>query len=321
MRTVSVSSLSERPVSERLLELAHQCFSGALQFDYLSDGRGHQKSTPLRALRAAGAARTNPAAHSNDIAQRYLCEIATRRRLSSSEEYRLASRAHKGDARARRALIEHQLGLVVLIARPYRNRGLPLLDLIEEGNIGLMRAIEKFDPERGCRFSSYAKWWIREAIELALMTQSATIRVPTHIRRSLRRRSNGGTTPPPPGTATFLLHDIRDQPDGQRHFHQDESEPILNRVAAPEDEQPDWLLHVESRRKRLEAALDLLKNTEQVVVRYRFGLGDDTDHTLDAIARKLGLSCERVRQIQVEALGKLRHILQTAPGLGPDGLL
>lgn len=320
MRTATVSSLSG-PVSERLLELARECFSGALQFDYLSNGRGNRQSTPLRALRAAVPLRTSPGTGGHDIVRRYLCEVATRKRLSSSEEYRLASGARKGDEQARRALIEHQLGLVVLIARPYRNRGLPLLDLIEEGNIGLMRAIEKFDPERGCRFSSYAKWWIRQSIELALMTQTATIRVPAHIRRALRKRSKPGATPAPREVATFLLHDLRDQLDSHPRFDAEEPEPVLHRVAAPEHEQPDWLLHVDSRRKRLEAAMGLLKNTEQLVLRSRFGLGDDTDHTLDAIARKLGLSCERVRQIQGEALGKLRHILQTTPGLGPDGLL
>ena len=195
MRTATVSSLSERPVSERLLELAQECFSGALQFDYLSNGRGNRQSTPLRALRAAEPVRATPSVRGHDIVRRYLGEIATRKRLTSGEEYRLASRARKGDEAARRALIEHQLGLVVVIARPYRNRGLPLLDLIEEGNMGLLRAMEKFDPERGCRFSTYAKWWIRQSIELALMTQAGTVRVPVHVRRALKRQSKASDAP------------------------------------------------------------------------------------------------------------------------------
>jgi RNA polymerase nonessential primary-like sigma factor len=322
MRTATVSSLSERPVSERLLELAQACFNGVLQFDYLSDGRGHRQSTPLRALRAAVPLPTNTSTRRHDIAHRYLCEIATRKRLSSTEEYRLAIRARKGDQRARRAFIEHQLGLVVLIARPYRKRGLPLLDLIEEGNIGLLRAIEKFDPERGYRFSSYAKWWIRQSIEVALMTQTATVRVPAHVRRALRQRANTrAATAELREVTSFLLYDVRDQAGAHQASDEEELHPVLHSVAAPEHEQPDQVLHADSRRKRLEAALALLRDSEQVVLRCRFGLVDDTDHTLESIGRKLNLSCERVRQIQGEALVKLRHILQTTPGLGPDGLL
>ena len=326
MRTATVSSLSERPVSERLLELAQECFSGALQFDYLSNGRGNRQSTPLKALRAAVPVRATSGERGPDIVRRYLCEIAARKRLSSAEEYSLASRARKGDERARRALIEHQLGLVVVIARPYRNRGLPLLDLIEEGNIGLLRAIEKFDPERGCRFSTYAKWWIRQSIELALMTQIGTVRVPVHIRRALRRRAKtlANTNAEPesnPNLGNFLLHDMRDQLDHQAASQDGEYHPILDSVAAPEHEQPDWLLHFDGRRKQLEAALSLLKENEQVVLRARFGLADDTDYTLETVARKLNLSSERVRQIQGEALRKLREILQTTPGLGHEGLL
>ncbi len=333
MRTGTVPS-----ISERLLELAQAYFSGALQFDYLSDGRGQRQSTPLRSLRAATPARLSSDADGHDIVRRYLSEIATRKRLSSGEEYRLASRARKGDNEARRLLIEHQLGLVVLIARPYRSRGLPLLDLIEEGNIGLLRALEKFDPERGWRFSTYAKWWIRQSIELALMTQAGTVRVPVHVRRALKRQSKaraatrGAESDAAPasiagsdsatlrGAAKFLLHDVRDQINTNQSAQHGEPQSLLDSVAAPEHEQPDWHLQVEGQRKHLEAAMKLLKDTEQLVLSARFGLADDTDRTLQCVARELNLSPERVRQIQSEALGKLRNILQTRNGLEHEGL-
>jgi RNA polymerase sigma factor (sigma-70 family) len=124
-----------------------------------------------------------------------------------------------------------------------------------------------------------------------------------------------------PEVTNFLLHDLRDHIDTHHSSRDGEPRPVLDSVAAPEHDQPDWHLHLDSRRKQLEAALQLLKETEQVVLRSRFGLADDTDYTLECVARKLNLSSERVRQIQGEALGKLRQILQTTPGLGHEGLL
>ena len=323
--------------------MAQLYFSGALQFDYLSSGRGSGQSRPLRALQSGVATQNSSNACGHDIVRRYLSEIATRKRLSSGEEYRLASRACKGDTEARRLLIEHHLRLVVLLARPYRDRGLPLMDLIEEGNLGLLRAMEKFDPERGCRFSTYAKWWIRQSIELGLMTQAGTVRVPVHVRRALKRQSKASAlarsadlerasnTPPASaeagrgktllGAAKFLLHDMRDLHDASNG--DGEIPPsLLDSVAAPEHEQPDWHLQADTLRKQLKAAIKLLKGTEQRVLNARFGLADDTDRTLQYIALELNLSCERVRQIQREALGKLRNILLEAnTGFDSEGLL
>jgi RNA polymerase nonessential primary-like sigma factor len=332
------SSVAASSTSQRLLELAREYFSNALQCDYLSNGSGHRQTTPLRSLRPAIPIPAGNDARSRDIIRLYLNEVATRKRLSSSEEYRLAIRARNGDEQARRRLIEHQLGLVVLIARPYRNRGLPLLDLIEEGNIGLLRAIEKFDPERGCRLSTYAKWWIRQSIDLALMTQGATVRVPVHVTRARKQQSRArakqlseanctaladasSSTEFLPGSAKFLLHDARHQSDVSHTARHDEPRALVDRVAAPEHEQPDWYLHVDGRLKALESALSRLKDSEQLVLRSRFGLAEDSACTLESIARQLKLSSERVRQIQTEALVKLRHILETDCGLNVDSLL
>jgi RNA polymerase nonessential primary-like sigma factor len=316
MRAAAVS-----PTSERLLELAYQYLSSALQCDYLSNGSGSGQSTPLRSLRPALPARPRAGTRSRDVVRQYLDEIATRKRLTSSEEYRLAVLVRNGDAAARRRLIEHQLGLVVLIARSFRNSRLPLLDLIAEGNIGLIRATEKFDPERGCRFSTYAKWWIRQSMDLALMTQAATVRLPVYVSRALKKQAKaqasltragaaaGNESPQSsPTGAQFLLHDVRDQSH-------------VERVAAPEDEQPDWRLQVTGRLKYLEAAMSHLKESEVLVLRARFGLAGESDCTLQSIAGRLNLSSERVRQIQAEALGKLRHILEADYGLSVEGLL
>ncbi|HEY6926602.1 MAG TPA: sigma-70 family RNA polymerase sigma factor [Steroidobacteraceae bacterium] len=301
------------PTSERLLQLAHLYISGALQFDYLSNGTGHRQSTPACTQSAVAHPKSPSSAPGHDIARQYLAEVATHKRLSSSEEYCLAVAARNGDHGARQRLIEHQLGLVLILARRYRQRGLPLLDLIEEGNIGLMTAIEKFDPERGCRFSTYAKWWIRQSIELALMTQASLIRVPIHVTRSLKRRRRNGE---PPNDTDSVLLDV-----SHSRTQEAELQAFVDTVAVPEHEQPDYRVQVLARRKQLQTALLQLKHTERLVLHARFGLTNDVDHTLQDIARQLSLSAERVRQIQTEALCKLRRILEADAGFVCDDLL
>jgi len=304
--------------STRLLALAHHCLSWALQFDYLSNGAGRQRNAaglsyvaPRATTGKAAAAQESKTSHSarprrGDIVSQYLAEIATRRRLSSSEEYRLACAARRGDSRARRQLIEHQLRLVVIMARRYRSGGLPLLDLIEEGNIGLLTAIEKFDPEMGYRFSTYAKWWIRQSIELALMTQTRVVHVPVHVTRALKRRAKTelSTQAAPSTGLNFLLYDVSQQADGGT------GEAVIDGVPAPEDDQPEQHLHYASQRREIESALFALNDKERLVIRLRYGLSDDTPMTLASIAARLALSSERVRQIQSEALTKLRSRLR-----------
>lgn len=317
-----------------LLQLAHLCLSGALQFDYLSNGAGYRHPSRGNATRSRAPANTRNFRPSqarfsarrgqrHDLIRHYLAEISNRRRLTGSEEYRLASAIRNGDRQARQRLIEDQLGLVVVIARGYRNRGLPMLDLIAEGNLGLITAISKFDPERGYRFSTYAKWWVRQSIELALMTQIGIVHVPIYVKRELRRRarSAGGDTAGAVAALEnperLLLYDVRNQAEPNRDSADGHVLPIIDTVAAPEDEQPESSLHLDSRRAYLEKALLRLSPTEQLIIRARFGLDEDVTRTLDSLARQLGLSCERVRQIQSQALRKLREILnedQTARG-------
>jgi RNA polymerase nonessential primary-like sigma factor len=250
-----------------------------------------------------------------DLAARYFAEIAHRRRLTSSEEYHLASRAGDGDLQARHHLIEHHLGLVVMMARRYVNRGLPLLDLIEEGNLGLITASAKFDPELGFRFSTYAKWWIRQGIELALMTQSRLVRLPIHLSRSVKqaarqqaqKRSSGsaqgeaGAAGDPmaglgPDLLALLDHDDR------------EGGALIDELPAGEDASPEAHLCSGQRRAQLSRMLGELSDKEQRVIEGRYALRQPEPRTLDDIARELKLSCERVRQIEKEALQKLRRL-------------
>ncbi len=259
----------------------------------------------------------------------YLDWIDARRRLSSSEEYRLARAASDGDEAARRELIESHLGFVVMIARRYPDHALPLSDRIEEGNIGLLTAIEKFDPELGYRFSTYAKWWVRQSIELAMMTQARVVHVPVYVTRAMKRSARdaaAGKTTEDAGDADVLrdvhhclLFDASDHgPSGAEA--RDGADAMLDALPAPEDERPDRVAQMESQRRRIEGALQRLNDNERAVVRGRYGLDGDDVRTLESLAAELGLSSERVRQIQAAVLTKLHRILD-AQGLGSAQLL
>lgn len=309
------------PRPQRLLGWAHRCLSHALQYDYLSPGAMTSVGAATRAAMARRARRDGD-----------LPGNLSQRRLSSSEEYRLIVSARRGDRLARQRLITSQLGLVTLIARPYRNRELPLQDLIAEGSIGLMTALDKFDPERGCRFSTYAKWWIRQAIELALLTQGRIVRVPVHIGRALKRsrarlRNHPLDVPSPDHesrkhTAALLLYQASVTADDADASGPGSPAPsMLDRIAAPEHEQPDWELQQIDLHWQLQAALLTLNANERVVIESRFGWEERQVRTLQSIAHELHISSERVRQIQAEALGKLRRLLEQATGAGREALL
>ena len=278
-----------------------------------------------------------------DITQVYLHEIGVTPLLTAAEELKLARAAHAGDFHARQHMIEANLRLVVSIARHYLHRGLPLDDLIEEGNLGLIHALEKFDPERGFRFSTYATWWIRQNVERAIMNQSRTVRLPVYLikelnivlramRRLDRERGAAGDSP---GTALEDVARLLDRPVGEirqllalneRAASLDsplDIDPELTMSDAIADEAAeDPATHLEHEEAEALVAewVSQLTDRQRLVIERRYGLGGQDVTTLEDIASDLGLTRERVRQIQVEALTTLRKRI-ARDGLTPDALL
>ena len=263
-----------------------------------------------------------------DATQMYLGEIGFSPLLSAEEEIHYSTLALQGDDAARKVMIESNLRLVVKISRRYINRGLPLLDLIEEGNLGLMRAVEKFDPTRGFRFSTYATWWIRQTIERAIMNQTRTIRLPIHILKELNvyLRATRQLTqildhePSAEEIAEMLgkpLEDVQkilnlndkvasiDSPIGI-----DETKSLLDTIADENSLNPAELLTDEHLIKQMESLVDKLTENQQEVIARRFGLRGFEKGTLEEVGREIDLTRERVRQIQVEALKALRVLLE-----------
>jgi RNA polymerase nonessential primary-like sigma factor len=263
-----------------------------------------------------------------DATQIYLNEIGFSALLTPEEEVHFARLAMRGDEAGRRRMIESNLRLVVKIARRYINRGLSLLDLIEEGNLGLIRAVEKFDPERGFRFSTYATWWIRQTIERAIMNQTRTIRLPIHVVKELNvylRAARELTQkldhePSPEEIAELLdkpVEDVKrmlglnervtsvDVPLGH-----DSDKSLLDTIPDQQVSDPAELLQDDDMRASISEWLDELTDKQREVVARRFGLRGFEPSTLEEVGREIGLTRERVRQIQVEALRRLREILE-----------
>ncbi|MDX3773953.1 RNA polymerase sigma factor RpoS [Chromatiaceae bacterium AAb-1] len=272
-----------------------------------------------------------------DATQIYLGEIGFSPLLSAEEEVYFSRLALKGDEAARKRMIESNLRLVVKIARRYINRGLALLDLIEEGNLGLIRAVEKFDPERGFRFSTYATWWIRQTIERAIMNQTRTIRLPIHVVKELniylraaRELSQKLDHEPTPEEIAAELD--RPVEEVRKMLKLNEkitsvdtpvagaSEKQLLDVIADEKELgPETELQDEDIRQHLVLWLDELNPKQREVLARRFGLLGYEPSTLEDVGHEIGLTRERVRQIQVEALRRLREIV-THQGLNIETL-
>lgn len=265
-----------------------------------------------------------------DATRIYLKEIGFSPLLSAEEEVFYARKAQRGDDESRKRMIESNLRLVVKIARRYMNRGLALLDLIEEGNLGLIRAVEKFDPERGFRFSTYATWWIRQTIERGIMNQTRTIRLPVHVlkeiniyQRAARHLSQKLDHEPTPEEVANLL----DKPlDEVKHMigltervasvdaplDEDPDRSLLDAIADEQSQAPEKLLHRGDLQAQIEIWLKDLNDKQREVVERRFGLSGREISTLEVVGVDIGVTRERVRQIQVEALRRLRVLLEKA---------
>lgn len=273
-----------------------------------------------------------------DATQLYLSEIGFSPLLTAEEERFYSRLALQGDADSRKKMIESNLRLVVKISRRYLNRGLPLLDLIDEGNIGLMKAVEKFDPERGFRFSTYATWWIRQTVERAIMNQSRTIRLPIHVVKELNHYLRAAREltqkldheASPEEIAEMLdvpLDEVRkilvlndkvssvDTPIGY-----DESKSLLDTLADQNSVNPAELLTDEDLRAHIETMLDQLSENQREVIARRYGLRGYERATLEEVGQEIHLTRERVRQIQVDALRALRNLLEGV-GLSQEDLL
>ena len=263
-----------------------------------------------------------------DATRMYLSEIGYSSLLTAEEEVHFARLSLKGDEAARTRMIVSNLRLVVKIARRYMNRGLALLDLIEEGNLGLMRAVEKFDPERGFRFSTYATWWIRQTIERALMNQTRTIRLPIHVvkeiniylRAARKLAQKLDREPSPEDVADMLDRPIEDvqrmlglneriaSVDGPAERDSDRS--LLDTIPDEQNPDPSIILQDDDVQRHIDTWLGQLNDKQRAVVERRFGLYGREISTLEQVGDEIGVTRERVRQIQIEALRRLRQILE-----------
>ena len=268
----------------------------------------------------------------------YLNEIGHTPLLSANEEIRLAREIVKGNDNSRKQMIESNLRLVVTLAKRSLNRGLPLLDLIEEGNLGLMRAVEKFDPELGFRFSTYATWWIKQSIDRAIMNNGKTIRMPIHVikemnscARAMRQLAEElGRSPSDDELADRMQLPVKQVVKLRRReievcsadvpLANDTDTSLLDVFPDDANASPEKILEKEDLRKRLEKWVERLSAREAEIVARRFGLYGYESSTLDQVGEEVGLTRERVRQIQIEALSRLRRYLEQE-GLCIDYLL
>jgi RNA polymerase nonessential primary-like sigma factor len=265
-----------------------------------------------------------------DATQIYLKEIGFSPLLTADEEVHYGRLTQKGDPLARKKMIESNLRLVVKIARHYYNRGLEFSDLIEEGNLGLLRAVEKFDPDRGFRFSTYATWWIRQTIERAIMNQTRTIRLPIHVLRELnlylstarelmKKQDHEPTHQEIADALNKPIDDVKKMMELNEHMisldmqvsnENTSGKPLVEALADKNAIDPAEMLANQHLHDKLEMCLNELNEKQREVLCRRFGLGGYERQTLEEVGKAVGLTRERVRQIQMSALKALREILE-----------
>lgn len=277
------------------------------------------ESDPLPAL---------PASVRGDAFQLYLREIGQVKLLTPKEEIALAKRIQKGDEAAREQMIKANLRLVVKIARDYEGLGVPLLDLINEGNIGLMKGVERFDPSKGAKLSTYASWWIKQSVKRALANQSKTIRLPVHVvdrvaelrRAEVKLRETLDREPTDEELAHAVDLDarrVRQYRDASRApvsldapVGDDDSSRFAELVADPNAASPVEQLAQEVDTSLVREVLGTLSERESAILALRFGLNGDEEKTLEEIGARFGVTRERIRQIQEQALKKMRRLME-----------
>ena len=299
------------------------------QTDLTEDSAALEDEADAAEVISKARALTETSTTDRDATQLYLREIGYRSLLTAEEEVSLARCVAQGDLHARNHMIEANLRLVVKIARRYMQRGMPLLDLVEEGNIGLMTAVEKFDPERGFRFSTYATWWIRQNIERAIMNQNRTVRLPVHILKEMNgylraakeitKKTERQASPDEIAKAMNCSGDdvrrvlslLSDTISLDNHVAADSTKTILDMTPDERNIDPAQLVLDEDMNEKMEEWLSLLDPRYRQVIILRFGLFDHDVHTLEEVGEVVGLTRERVRQIQIESLRKLRTMLES----------
>ncbi len=267
--------------------------------------------------------------HYDDAIKHYLREIQKTTLLTADEEKELASRIDRGDKAARDRMIESNLRLVVKIAKRYINRGLPFLDLIEEGNLGLIKAVERFKLSKECRFSTYATWWIRQSIERALVNQSRTIRLPVHVSDDINRmlkttremvqKLNREPTIKEVATQMSvnvayvrrLMVLLKKTYSIERPMGENSDYFLIDTIEDTSTVSPAALLEDINKFEMVSKWLASLSDNERKIISMRFGLHDKDPQTLDIIGRSFGVTRERIRQIEAKSLEKLRKIVES----------
>ena len=319
--TLALGSFSDEPADDDLQAMA----AVIEQLPSVSDAIVHKTAD-------------DPERFAADVTQTYLNEIGARTLLTAAEELDMARRVKQGDFAARQEMVERNLRLVVSIARHYMNRGVPLLDLIEEGNLGLMHALDKFDPERGFRFSTYASWWIRQGVERAVHHQGRLVRLPVHLVREINglnrhrrqfavkhaREPNLQELVQLSGRAGDEIKTLLQLGEQTRSLDQPlesgSSQTLVDMLSDASGDDPHESLASAESVTLLLAWVDMLPERQRQVIERRYGLRGGEPETLEAIAADLQLTRERVRQIQSEALLRLQGIVR-GRRLTPDSLL